>query len=351
MTFERPDLLWTVPAALGVLAVAFLLHVLRRRRTGRAFGGFEPARRLTGVNLGRVPVVRYVLVALGVSAVALAGTGPRDPDPPRVEPARPVAAVVVVDLSRSMGVDDVQPSRIDRAKAVTEAILDLLPADRVGLVTFANQSYVLAPPTNDHEVVRYFLEPLEPTLLPDADHGTRTIEALRSAGDLLERHASEDSHRIVVLISDGESHEEEARVMSQVAALREAEVRVFTVGVGTEEGTTLARLDYRGNPTTPFLGPDGEPVVTALHPDFLRRVADEGGGRYLDGADASGETPATALLDDLGREPPDRRQGPEGGGRDIPYALGLIGLVLLVAESAGEAVARRRGEARGEGSR
>lgn len=351
MTFERPDLLWIVPAALGVLALAFVLHTLRRRRVGRAFGGWEPARRLTGIDLRRIPHVRYLLVALGVAAVTLAGAGPRDPDPPRVDPARPVEAVVALDISRSMSVDDVEPSRSGRARELTLSFLELLPADRIGLVGFARQAYALAPPTRDHDVVRYFLDALEPDLLLDRDQGTRTTEALQAAADLLERHASEDAHRIVIVISDGESHEERARAVSQASALREAGIRVFTVGVGTAEGVQLMRRDYRGNPVGPLLGSGGEPVVTTLDADFLGRLADAGGGAYLDGGPDAGDGPAAALLDHLGREPPERRGRMDAGRRDLPYLLGMLGLALLVAESGGAAVARRRQDRRKGGER
>ncbi len=343
MTVERPELLWTVAAGVGVLAVAFILHTRRRRRIGAAFGGREPARRLTGLDPGRAPWVRYLLVTVAVAALTLAGSGLRRPDPPDVDPARPVDAVVALDYSRSMGSADVAPSRLGRAKALAARVLETLPGDRVGLVTFAHQAYALVPPTRDHRVVRYFLDAHRPGLLPDADEGTRISEALRASGDLLERYASPGARRLVILITDGETHDERGRVLGMSGALRAAGVRVVTVGVGTRAGVPLVRLDHRGGRAGLLRAAGGDPVVTRLNSGFLERLAEEGGGEYLDGAESTRHELASVLIGGPGERGPERRGGEAGDGHaDLPYRLGVLGLLLLVAEGAGEAVGRRR---------
>lgn len=344
MIFERPDFLWIVPASIAVAIVAAILHARRRRKATRALGGRPAALRLTGVDLQRAPLVRYALVAAAAGLLSLAGAGPRLPAAPTPPPAHPVDAVVVIDLSRSMGLDDALPSRIGAAQDLVERVLDAFPSDRVGLVGFAHEAYALVPPTHDHEVVRYFLDALDPAVVPDADQGSRPEQGLQVARELLLRRGTPDARQAIVLISDGEAHEERARILDTASALADSGMRVFSAGIGSEEGAPLMRHDFRGRPSGPFLGPDGQPVTSRLDREFLESVADAGGGVYLTGD--PGDDPVLRLLSAVGRERPGDGPTRKPERVDLPFFFGLAALALLLVESGAEAVVATRGRRR-----
>ena len=178
--------------------------------------------------------------------------------------------LILLDISRSMEVNDVAPSRLGRAR---QEIQDLIMQNRrlrLGLIAFASVPHVVAPVTEDSQTILLAL----PALATDLARlqGSRLHEALDRAQILLES-LPKDSARSVLLISDGDF--DEPGLIDHVRELHKAGVAFHVLGIGTRDGG-----DVPGPRGSPLIGTNGTPVRSALDEDQLAALADAGGGIY-----------------------------------------------------------------------
>jgi Ca-activated chloride channel family protein len=321
MTFARPGLLpWVLPL-LALLAVTVFGQWRRRRALGEAFGGPAAARRLTSRDLFRFPVGRLACLAAAGLAIGLAAAGVALGSGITFDSSRPVDLVVAIDVSVSMRADDVEPSRIERAKEVVSRLSETMPRERIGLVVFADWPYTLVPLTDDHGVHEFFIESLSVDLLGNRDQGTSLVAAVTHARELLEAQPRVDAERVILLLSDGESQEDEQSVVDSVALVAADGIRIWAAGLGTEAGAELIRPGSQG---APLLDDDGIPVITGLNESLLRRISDVGRGEFVD---VSGESGLRNLLGRL------RRAQDEGDGpMSLMFWLTLLALSLVLWE-------------------
>jgi Ca-activated chloride channel family protein len=277
VTFFRPEMLALVPIVMLILALAVAAQSRRHRKLADAFGGSAAARRLTSRELTRFPRCRLACLIGAGMAMSLAAAGPYVDLGATLDPTQPVDLVIAVDLSLSMTGTDVGPSRLERAKSVIRELTEAMPNERLALIVFADWPYSILPMTDDQALVRFFTEPLSPDLLEERDQGTSFALVITHAHQMLQTRRRPEAQPVILLITDGEGHEEEAEILDAVATVAAAGVRVWTAGVGTTGGSELATLDPD---PLPVLGEDGEPVVSRLNEGLLRRIASAGGGGY-----------------------------------------------------------------------
>ncbi|MDZ7751539.1 MAG: VWA domain-containing protein [Gammaproteobacteria bacterium] len=177
--------------------------------------------------------------------------------------------VVVLDLSRSMDIADVRPSRMARARQEVDDLLRAAPEVSTGLVAFASVSHVVVPITADNEMVRAVLPSLSPDLMRWS--GSRVSSALDKARRLLDARSDAGS-RAMLVVTDGDLPE--PGLENQVALMREAGITVHVLGVGTPEGGELPMERRRDR------GPVMKPIVSRLDETALKGLAAAGGGIY-----------------------------------------------------------------------
>jgi Ca-activated chloride channel family protein len=314
-------LLWLVPLLVALLALA---SRRRRRDLDRLFGA-ELARRLVPPGLEQLRAWRSTLAVLGVALVALSVAQPRWGFTWRELEKRGVDIVLALDLSRSMDAEDVDPSRLGRAQRDLQDLIDELRGDRLGLVIFAGGAYPRVPLTVDYEALLHIADSCETGTL--RAQGSSLASALEVSLDLLEDQ-ERPSDRAVVLISDGESWDE--RVDDQLKRAQDAGIRVYTLGVGTEQGAPVPLA--KGG----FKSWEGEMVVSRLEEDTLKRIARETGGAYVRSVGGASDTRGlasemrgalTERSTEVHREKvwDERFQWPLAGGLGLLFIAGLIG--------------------------
>jgi Ca-activated chloride channel family protein len=178
-----------------------------------------------------------------------------------------------------MTADDVEPTRLVRARQVVEEIADALPSARISLVVFADWPYALVPLTDDLDVVRWFARSLTADAVPERHQGTSLALAIDAARGALDARPRDGARRAVLVLSDGPGHDGRDAAIAAAVAASGAGVSVWTGGLGTARGAEL------GTVADPILDARGAPVVASLDADILRAVADAGGGRYENVAD------------------------------------------------------------------
>lgn len=183
---------------------------------------------------------------------------------------RGAEVMVVLDVSNSMLAQDYSPNRLERAKLAISRMVDKLRDDRIGLIVFAGNSFVQLPITTDYVSAKMFLSSISTESVPI--QGTAMGEAISTA--LRSFSAQSDKSRAIIVITDGENHEDDPVAAARQAA--ELGVRVFTIGVGSPQGTMIPMGDGQ------YLEDrDGNPVVTRLDDKVLHEVAEAGKGLYV----------------------------------------------------------------------
>lgn len=184
----------------------------------------------------------------------------------------------VIDVSKSMLAKDLSPSRLERVRFLIIDLLSILQGDRVGLITFAGVSFVESPLTYDYGTFRLFLDDLSPDLIPV--QGTNLESALDKALEVLQGKngdLSKVKDRAIILFSDGEDVAGDTN--KAVKKLKQAEIKVYTVGVGSESGAPVPAETggYKRDRS-------GKAVLSKLNRQTLENLANETGGAYLGGA-------------------------------------------------------------------
>jgi Ca-activated chloride channel family protein len=275
LAFARP---WLLLLFLAVPLVAGLLLRLAawRRRAARRLTGHEAAARASG----GARALKAGLLIGGLSLLVLAAARPQIGSRSILLPREGADVVVALDVSASMLATDIEPNRLEHAKALISQLLDGLQGDRVGLVIFAGNAIVRFPLTTDIEVARTLVSSTtirEGGLRP----GTGLAEALRTSADAFREEDGARS-KAVILISDGEDLGEGA--VDAVRTVRDRNIRLYTVGIGTEEGSVLPVTDQRTGRVTNRVDPlTGQPAVSHANEALLRAVASAGQGSFQNG--------------------------------------------------------------------
>lgn len=270
--FANPQylwLLWLLP--LMVILYLWMAHV-RRRRLER-FGRLSTLEELMpDYSKGRI-LLKHLLFTLAIGFLILAAARPQFGSKLREEKAEGVEMMLVVDVSNSMLAEDFAPNRLERTKYAINKLFDGMRQDRVGLVVFAGEPKVQLPITSDYRMAKAFARRIDPSLV--SVQGTAVGRALEQALLSFSGETSEEGtqSRVIILITDGENHKDDAVAVAKRAA--EMGVRIFTIGIGTPEG---APITIGGD----FIRDEkGEMVVSKLNEEMLTELANLTGGLYV----------------------------------------------------------------------
>ena len=268
--FANPHLLWLlllVPAMAGLFAAAARN---RRRRLAR-FGNPAILRLLMpDASPARVRF-RFLLFCTAAALVVLAAARPQLGSKLREQTSEGIEMMLVVDVSNSMLAEDFEPNRLERTKYAIGKLFDGLRQDRVGMIVFAGDAAVQLPITSDYRMARAFARKIAPSLV--SVQGTDIGRAL-SLALLSFSEKTEQSHsRVIILITDGEGHDNGAVEVARRAA--EQGVLIFTIGIGTPEGAPI-RIGGQF-----ILDENGQMVVSKLGEPLLEQIAQLTSGIYV----------------------------------------------------------------------
>ena len=179
--------------------------------------------------------------------------------------------MIAMDISSSMLATDVPPSRMERAKHFSSTMIDELFGNRIGLILFAGGAIKQSPLTTDYKILKTMIHAATPTQA--AAQGTNIKDAIKLS--MLKSNQDEETAKALILITDGEAHDEEA--LEEVRKAEEKGIAIFVVGVGTESGSPIPDP---GNPYSNFKRDEhGNEIISRLNVDMCRKLAAEGGGK------------------------------------------------------------------------
>jgi len=270
---------WGAPQYLVLLAVVPLLALamwggawLKARRL-RQLADPPLVPRLTDSRNPRLAVVRAICLLLGVLLLVLAVARPQWGEKLQVYKGRGIDIVVALDASKSMRATDVKPDRLTRAKSQIAALLDNLSTNRVGIVAFAGDAMAMCPLTPDVDAAKLFLDIIDPENMPKP--GTNIQRAVEVAASLFDPRS--EGSRVLLLVTDGESLDGDMAATTRLAV--ESGIRIFAVGVGTPEGSTIP--ETQGGATSYKKDDKDQIVVSRLAERLLLVMAKATDGRYF----------------------------------------------------------------------
>lgn len=276
--FANTELLW-LGWIIPVLSFAYYFYTRHKRRQLRAFGDEELMEQLMPNASKKRPVIKFILCMVALALLIVAAARPQFGTSERTEKRNGIEAIVALDISNSMLAEDVAPNRLDRAKQMMSKLMDNMVNDKVGLVVFAGDAFIQLPITCDYVSAKMFLNTITPDLIKT--QGTAIGQALNTSircfGAVNDRDGQtvSDASRVIILITDGENHEDDAVAAAKKA--KEMGIQVIVVGIGKPEGSPIPM------PGTNSFRKDrnGNVVVSKLNEDMCREIAQAGGGFYV----------------------------------------------------------------------
>ncbi len=220
-------------------------------------------------------VIRYLLILVSFILFIIAAARPLGKPIESEQQYTGRDIMIVLDVSSSMNAIDLKPNRIDVVKKGLNDFLTKLSGDRVGMIVFAGVDFVQCPLTLDYEAVNFIIDSIYAGMLPK--EGTALGNAIKSAIERMEEKA--EKSKAMILITDGESLEGISPIEAAKLA-KDKNIRIYTIGVGTEEGGMIPEgTDMWGR--TYYKTYRGEVVISRLDERILKQVAGITDGKYF----------------------------------------------------------------------
>ena len=266
--FENPNLLWLL-LVVPVMIIIFAIILRLRLRNLRHFGNIATVQSLLrDVSSWRV-YTKFILFTLAYTALVFVVARPQFGLKLHEERSEGVEMMFVVDVSNSMLAEDLSPNRLERTRYAIDKLFSKMEQDRVGMVVFAGEAKVQLPITTDYRMARSFTKRLSPSLVQV--QGTNLSEAINLAS--LSFSQREGVSQVMIIISDGETHDDDALAAAEQAAM--CGIRIFTIGIGSPEGAPIM-IDNQ------FIKDENdEMVVSRLNEELLHAIAEVGKGGYI----------------------------------------------------------------------
>jgi len=266
--------LWFLP----VFILLFILALIIRKRAVQKFGDLA----IISVLMPEVSIVRLIIkFVLSISVfvlIIIALARPQFGSKLEKVKRTGVEIMVALDISNSMKCEDIAPNRLEKSKMAILKLIEQMQNDKIGIIIFAGDAYTQLPMTADYGAAKLFLNTIKPNFIEE--QGTAIGKAL----DLGLTSFSEKSEvgKAILIISDGENHEDDAVVKAKECA--EKGIIVHTIGMGTPDGKPIPLVP---NGTDYLKDNQGNVVVTAINEQMLKEIAAAGKGMYVRASNSS----------------------------------------------------------------
>lgn len=267
--FANPEFLYLL-IAVPILIAIYFLAIYMRNNSLRKFGDYTILKELMPEVSSKRPLFKALILCLVFISLVIAIARPQLGSKLKEVKRRGVELVIALDVSNSMLARDISPNRLERAKQAITRMVDKMSDDRIGLIVFAGDAYVQLPVTSDYVSAKMFLSSINPGMVPT--QGTSIGKAI----DLAVNSFTEKSEksRTLVIITDGENHEDDVIAAAKRAA--ENGIVVHTIGIGNPNGSPIP-INTNGAFLTDV---DGKIVMSKLDENTLMSIATATGGMY-----------------------------------------------------------------------
>ncbi|HLV70304.1 MAG TPA: VWA domain-containing protein [Xanthomarina sp.] len=275
--YQLEEKIWFwVLAVIPVIILFFLVLQIWKRHAQKKFANKKLLKRLSPNQSLFKSILKLVVICLAIASLAIALVNPKIGTKLETVKREGVDVVFAVDVSKSMLAEDIAPNRLEKAKQLVTQIINNLASDRVGIIAYAGKAFPQLPITTDYASAKMFLQNMNTDML--SSQGTAINEAIELAKTYYDDE--EQTNRVLIIISDGEDHSEDAATVAEEAS--EEGIRIFTIGVGDTKGGPIP-IKRNGIVLNYKKDSNGETVITRLDEETLKTIANEANGSYLNG--------------------------------------------------------------------
>ena len=267
--FQHIEYLWAL-TAIPLMVGMYFFVINSKKNTIKKIGDPALVNQLIKDYSPKKFFLKFTLILIAFTVGVIALANPRKPQGTTMVNRSGIDVMIALDVSKSMLANDIQPSRLERAKQLISKLIDKLPNDRIGIVVFAGRAYLQMPLTTDHSAAKMYLSSATTDVVPT--QGTVIGDALKMCFAAF--NAQEKKYKAVVLLSDGEDHDEAALKVAK--ELTDEGVMINTIGIGSPQGSTI--IDPATNETKKDAA--GNAVITKLNEEELKSIAAKGNGLY-----------------------------------------------------------------------
>jgi Ca-activated chloride channel family protein len=268
--YQYPEAFWLL-LLVPLIAALWAGYLFWQKRTARRIGDEKLVAALTANHSKTKSRIKFFLFLFAFALGCLALANPRKPDDASAEIRKGIDAVIALDVSNSMLATDVAPNRLTQAQNLLTTLIDKMPNDRIGFVVFAGNAYTQMPLSTDHQAAKLFITTANPGTVPE--QGTVIADALLQSNAAFEEGSQR--FKTIILVTDGETHDEEALATAQDLAKKG--VMINTVGIGSVTGSTIVDTAAGGLKKDE----EGNTVVSKLNEQLLQQLAETTNGAYV----------------------------------------------------------------------
>ena len=314
MSFLRPEILYFL---LPLVAILFGL-LLTQKETQEHFFSKEVMKKLQVSANTLTLKVRNIFFFLVIVLIVIALAGPIIEDGEVEVKSKSADIMIALDISDSMLAEDVYPNRLRFAKQKAMDLLKMAPDERIGVVAFAKNSYLVSPMSFDHNAVRFLLGKLSTDSI--TEKGTDFSALL----DVVNKTIKKETKKYLLILSDGGDKDD---FSAEIAYAKEKNIVIFILGIGTTKGAPVKKEDGS------FIKRDGNIIVSKLN-ENISKLATESSGVYIQSIKSNADI--KTMLEEIEAISEQKELKSETVRKFIPlfyYPLGLALLLLLVATS------------------
>jgi len=271
--FQHPEILWLLLVIPVLILVYFINMAVKNRAINRFADQNLVANLIPDFSSGK-PFIRFIIYHLAIAFFIIGLANPQMGSKIAEGKQEGIDIMIALDVSNSMMAEDFKPNRLMRSKMAIEKLVNRLGGDRVGIIVFAGSAYVQLPITTDYSAAKLFLGSIDNNIVPV--QGTAIGAAIELA---MESFNLEDkTSKTIIVITDGENHEDDAIKMSKKAY--DEGIIVNTIGMGSVKGAPIPvyrngrQVDFKKNR-------NGETVITRLNETMLRDIANASDGIFV----------------------------------------------------------------------
>jgi len=271
---------WGAPVYLNflllipALVIFFIFVSIKKKRALGIFGNSAIMERLSASKSATKERLKRLLVITGVFFLILALARPQIGTRLTMTRRSGVDVLIAIDTSLSMMAQDIRPNRLEKAKLEVALLINKLKGDRVGILTFAGNSFVQCPLTLDYNAAKMFLSIVEVGMMPKP--GTAIGDAINTATKSFVK--KQRKHKVLILLTDGEDHRTDP--IKAASEAKKQGVRIYTIGIGSKKGEPIPLLDESGKVSGYKKDKSGKVVMSKLDDSMLQRIALITDGRY-----------------------------------------------------------------------
>lgn len=273
--FANPEYLialWLIP----ILIVLYILFNKNRKRLLDKFADRPLHKSIMYTFSGVKSKIKFGIILTSLALLIIAYANPQVGTKMQEVKQTGIDVYILLDVSRSMAAEDIKPNRLEKAKYQISNLIQKLRGDRIGLIIFSGEAYIQFPLTTDYSAANLFLSAVDFYSVPQP--GTAIASSINMA---VQSFDTATTDKAIIIITDGEDHEGD--IDAAVETATDKEIKIYTIGLGSPDGVPIPVYDNRGNERGFKQDNTGQTVLTRLNENILKKIADDGDGKYYRG--------------------------------------------------------------------